>query len=150
MPEPAGPRAALARLRVALAGIWAGGLLTIAAVAAPAAFAALPTASAGAVVRRVFAVEAAASLVLGVLLMLLERRLRRDAPEPAPTMTAEVLLPAGAVFCTVAGYYALLPLLDQARAGAGPLSFGALHAVSTLFFAVKLLLVSALLWRSSR
>ena len=147
MPEG---RPALARFRLVLAGAWLGGLLCIAAIAAPAAFAALPAASAGGVVRRIFAAEAAASLVLGVMLMLVERRLQRDAAPPAPALAAEVLLPAGAVFCTVAGYYALLPLLEQARAGQAGLSFGALHAISTVFFGLKTVLVAALVWRCTR
>jgi hypothetical protein len=145
MPEP---RSALARGRVALAGLWFGGLLCLAAIAAPAVFAALPSAAAGPVVRRFFAAEAASSVVLGAVLMLLGRRLRER--DDAPVLSAEVLLPAGAVFCTVAGYYALLPMMEQARAGAGPLSFGALHAVSSVFFGVKLLLVAALTWRCTR
>lgn len=147
MPEA---RPALARGRLVLAGVWLGGLLCIAGIATPAAFAALPSATAGGVVRRIFASEAAASLVLGVVLMLFERRLQRDASEPASALSAEVLLPAGAIFCTVAGYYALLPLLEQARAGQGALSFAALHGISTVFFGLKTALVAALVWRCTR
>jgi hypothetical protein len=53
------------------------------------------------------------------------------------------------VFCTVAGYFALQPMMAAARAGEGPLSFGQLHAVSAAFYAVKLLLVLALAWRAA-
>jgi hypothetical protein len=53
----------------------------------------------------------------------------------------------GAVFCVVAGYFAVLPLMAQARAGQGGVSFMALHMVSTAFFAVKGLMVAVLAWR---
>jgi hypothetical protein len=38
-------------------------------------------------------------------------------------------------------------MLEAARAGQGSLSFGTLHAVSSAFFALRLLLVAALAWR---
>jgi hypothetical protein len=142
-------RGRLERLRISLAGLWAGGLACIAAIATPAIFAALPVATAGTVVRRIFAVEAATSLVLGLLLIIVERRLQRDR-DGGPALTAEILLPAGAMFCTVAGYYALVPMMAAARAGTGAWSFGALHAASSVLFGLKLLLVLALLWRSTR
>ena len=53
----------------------------------------------------------------------------------------------GALFCTVAGYFALQPMMAAARAGQGAWSFGALHAVSAVFFGLKTLLVLALAWR---
>jgi hypothetical protein len=49
----------------------------------------------------------------------------------------------------VAGYFALLPMMAAARAGQGPLSFGQLHAVSAVFYGVKVLLVLALAWRAA-
>ncbi len=65
--------------------------------------------------------------------------------------STEMLLAAGALFCTVAGYYGLLPALEQARLG-GPsqLSFLQLHALSLAFFGLKGLLVFALAWRATR
>jgi len=53
------------------------------------------------------------------------------------------------VFCTVAGYYALQPMMAAAKSGQGPWSFGALHGVSLAFYGIKLLLVLALAWRST-
>ena len=41
-----------------------------------------------------------------------------------------MLLALGTVFCTVAGYYALAPLMAAARAGQGSLSFAQLHGIS--------------------
>jgi hypothetical protein len=58
-------------------------------------------------------------------------------------------LALGALFCTVAGYFALLPLMHAARSGAGSWSFAQLHAVSAGFFLIKLMLVALLAWRAS-
>jgi hypothetical protein len=40
-------------------------------------------------------------------------------------------------------------MMAGARAGAGPLTFGQLHAVSATFYGVKALLVLALAWRAA-
>lgn len=132
------------RARALLAGLWAGVLLAVAGIATPAPFATLATADAGRVVARVLASEAYLSLAAAMVLFLLERRRARDG---APAMTAEVMLVLGALLCTVAGYFALQPMMAAARAGQGPWSFGTLHAVSTAFFGVKALLVLVLAWR---
>lgn len=132
------------RARALLAGLWAGVLLAVAGIATPAPFATLASADAGRVVARVLASEAYLSLAAAVVLFLLERRRSRDG---APAMTAELMLVLGALLCTVAGYFALQPMMAAARAGQGPWSFGTLHAVSTVFFGVKALLVLVLAWR---
>lgn len=135
-----------ARAQRLLPGVWLGLVLTVAAVATPAAFALLERADAGRVAARVLAVEAYASLGLAALLLALARLDTRAARAP---LGAAVLLPAGALFCTVAGYFALQPLLAQARAGTGPFSFGQLHGFSVACYAVKLMLVAAMAWRAS-
>ncbi|MCV2348624.1 DUF4149 domain-containing protein [Paucibacter sp. Y2R2-4] len=135
------------RFRALLAALWGGLLLSVAWVAAPSAFAVLERAQAGLLVARLFSLEAQLSLAAGLLLMLMERRLARDRGLPA--ISAEFLLPAAAVFCTVAGYYALQPMMAAAKSGQGPWSFGALHGVSLVFYGIKLLLVLALAWRST-
>lgn len=139
----------LARVAMLLAGLWAGLLLAIAAFAAPAAFAALPAAEAGRVVGRLFAREATTSLLVAVVLFMIERRRAGDAAEAGrgSRLSANMLLVAGALFCTVAGYYALQPMMAAARAGQGGWSFGALHAVSSAFYGLKTILVLALAWR---
>ena len=142
-----------ARLQALLAALWGGLLLCIAFVATPSAFAVLERAQAGAYVARVFAIEAQISLALGLVLMLLERRLVRDTLEAggaASQFSARLLLPVVALFCTSAGYYGLQPLMADAKAGAGVASFAALHGVSLAFFAVKGLAVLALAWLLSR
>lgn len=135
------------RFRALLAALWGGLLLSVAWVAAPSAFAVLERAQAGLLVARLFSLEAQLSLAAGLLLMLMERRLARDRGLPA--ISAEFLLPAAAVFCTVAGYYALQPMMAAAKSGQGPWSFGTLHGVSLVFYGIKLLLVLALAWRST-
>ncbi|WP_310384531.1 DUF4149 domain-containing protein [Roseateles sp.] len=137
----------LARSRAVLAAIWGGFLLCIALVAAPAAFAVLERAQAGAVVGRLFELEAQVALGAGLLLILIERRLARDTD--SKNLSAEFFLPAVALFCTVAGYYALQPMMAAAKAGQGPWSFPALHAFSFTFFGLKTLAVLALAWRTS-
>jgi hypothetical protein len=136
----------MTRLRALIAGLWAGLLLAVALIATPAPFATLPTADAGRVVARVLATEAAVSLTVAIVLILLERRRAREG---RPAMSAELLLVLGALFCTVLGYYGLQPMMAAARAGQGAWSFGALHAASTVLFGVKALLVLALAWRAT-
>jgi Domain of unknown function (DUF4149) len=136
-----------ARWRRLLAGSWLGALLTVALIATPAPFATLAVADAGRVAARVLASEAYLSIALGVALVLLERHVasRGDGPQ----LGAGLMLALGAIFCTVAGYFGLQPLMADARAGAGRLSFGQLHAASLVFYGVKVALVAALAWRAS-
>jgi hypothetical protein len=142
----------VARLAALVAGCWAGMLAAVALIAAPAAFATLPAADAGRVVARIFAVEAYVSLALAMLLFIVERARSRRAAEAGEgsVLSAELLLIAGSLFCTVAGYFALQPMMAAARAGQGSMSFGALHGASTAFFALKALLVLTLAWRLTR
>jgi hypothetical protein len=139
------------RLRRLLPGVWAGLLLCIAAIAAPAAFAMLDRPNAGRVVGWIFQREAWTSLLLAVLLLLVERPRARAAAEAGhgSVLSTEMLLLLGSLFCTVAGHFALLPLMDAARAGQGPLSFGQLHFISVGFFGAKLLCVAVLAWRTT-
>jgi hypothetical protein len=140
-------------LRRLLPGLWLGLLLAIALIATPAASNALDKASFGVVARAIFAREAPTSLVLGVLILVIERRdaLARHLATGVTQFSTEMLLAAGALFCTVAGYYGLLPALEQARLG-GPtqLSFLQLHALSLAFFGLKGLLVLVLAWKATR
>ena len=136
-----------------LAAAWLGGLLCLAGIATPAPFATLPREQAGLVVAPMLANEARASLMLGALLMLLQRidvRQRLRAGQAVRAFDARLVLAAGAVFCTVVGYYVVQPYMAQARAGTAALSFGQLHAISAAFFALKCLLVAALAWRLTR
>ena len=142
----------LEQLRRLLPGLWAGVLLGIATIAAPALFATLERADAGRVVGRIFGQEAWLSLVLAVLLLAIERGRARKASEAGQgsVISTEMLLVLGTVFCTVAGYFALQPLMPAARQGQGPLSFGQLHLLSVVFFALKGLLLLGLAWRATQ
>jgi Domain of unknown function (DUF4149) len=137
------------RAAALLAGLWAGVLLGVGVFGAPAAFATVASADAGRMAGRMFAQEANLSLALSVLLFLMQRWQARQGFEGQlqRALTPEILLIAGAMFCTVAGYFALQPMMAAARAGQGALSFGALHGLSMLFFVLKGLLVLTLAWR---
>ncbi|MDP1650588.1 MAG: DUF4149 domain-containing protein [Rubrivivax sp.] len=141
----------LQRWRGLLPGLWAGWLLCVALLATPAPFALLPQADAGRVVGRMLAQEAYVSLALGIVLLVLERLVARRAAAAGQgtQFSTGMVLALGAVFCTIAGYFALQPLMAAARAGQGALSFGQLHAVSTAFYVVKVALVAALAWRAA-
>jgi hypothetical protein len=91
-------------------------------------------------------------LVLGALLLVLERfgTRRAASQEHGMQFTPAMLLTLGALFCTVAGYFALQPLMAAAKAGQGAFSFGQLHALSAAFYLIKLALVLTLAWRAAR
>lgn len=144
--------ALLERARRLLPGLWAGWLLCVALLATPAVFAQLSGAEAGRMVGRMLAQEAYTSLVLGVLVLLLERLAARRAAEAGtgPQFSLGMVLALGTLFCTVAGYFALQPLMPAARVGQGAFTFGQLHAASAAFYGIKGLLVLALAWRAAR
>lgn len=137
------------RVAVLIAGLWAGILLCIGAIAAPAAFATLARADAGRFVNRLFEQDAYLSLTVAVVLFVIERQRSRDAAamSAGSVFSANLMLLLGTLFCTVAGYFAVQPMMDAARAGQGSVSFGMLHAISAGFFVLKGLLVLALTWR---
>ncbi len=130
----------LLRLRRILSGMWAGLLIAIAALAAPAAFGHLVAADAGRVVGHIFVREAWLSLLLAALLLGLGRL--HGVPG-----RMNVLLLWGTVACTLLGYFAVQPLMPAARAGQGVFSFGQLHLISALFYGLKTFLVLVLAWR---
>jgi len=135
------------RWRRLLPGLWAGWLLCVALLATPAGFALLPQADAGRLAARMLAQEAYTSLVLGIVMVLLERgAARRDG---GPQFSWGFGLALGAIFCTVAGYFVIQPMMPAARLGQGPLSFGALHAISSSIYAFKCALVLTLAWRAT-
>ena len=144
-------RPPLQRWAAGLAAGWAGGLLCIAALAAPAAFAVLASAEAGRVVGRLLAQETNLSMALALLLFLIEQRRVRSVAENGrgSVLTTETLLLLGTLFCTIFGAFVVQPMMAEARAGQGNWSFGALHAVSGAFYALKTLLVIGLAWRLS-
>jgi hypothetical protein len=129
-----------------LPGLWAGWLLCVALLATPAPFALLVQSEAGRVVARMLAQEAYTSLALAVLMLVLERvaARRTAAAGGGSQFTSGMVLAAAALFCTVAGYFGLQPLMQAARSGQGALTFGQLHAVSAVFYGIKVLCVLGL------
>ena len=102
-----------ARFAALIAGLWAGILLCIGAIAAPAAFAMLARADAGRLVGRLFEQEAYLSLGVAIVLFAIERQRSRDAAAAGQgsVFSTPLILLLGALFCTVAGHFALLPML---------------------------------------
>jgi hypothetical protein len=135
-----------------LPGLWTGWELCVALLATPAPFATLAQAEAGRVAARMLAQEAYTALALGVLMLILERLAARRAAVAGQgsQFTLGMVLALGTLFCTVAGYFAVQPLMPAARAGQGALSFGQLHAASAAFFIVKLGFIATLAWRAAR
>lgn len=147
--------ASAAHLGRMLPGLWAGVLLCIALLATPAPFATLAVPEAGRVVAHIFLREAYLSLAVAVLLLLLERQAVAEAlargAAGTSRMSTQMLLLLGTLFCTVAGYFGVQPMLAAAKAGqATALSFGQLHAISLGLFGLKIVLVLALAWRGAR
>lgn len=132
-----------------IAGLWAGILLCIGALAAPSAFATLSVTDAGRFAGRLFAQEAYLSIGVALVLFVIERQRSRNAAAAGTgsVFSVNLMLLLGTLFCTVAGYFAVLPLMEAARAGKGNLSFETLHTVSGSFFLLKGLLVLTLAWR---
>jgi hypothetical protein len=140
-------------LRRLLPGIWFGVLVAIALIATPAASGALDKASFGTVARAIFAREAPTSFVFGVIILVIERRdaLALHLATGVSQFSTEMTLAIAALFCTVAGYYGLEPMMEQARSGAlTPLTFLQLHSISLALFGVKGLLVLTLAWKATR
>lgn len=137
------------RLAAWLSGLWTGVLLGVALIGAPAGFATVPTAAAGRIAGRMFAQEAYLGLVVAVVLFLLLRTQARRAAAvgTGSVFSTDMLLVLGTLFCTVAGYFALQPMMAAARAGQGSWSFGALHAASMALYGLKVLLAALLAWR---
>ncbi len=141
----------LGRLGASLAGAWTGLMIGVGAVAAPLLFALLPRPEAGLVATRLFSLDATIGLAIGAVLMLIGLQLGSDraALGRGSRFSVELGLALAALFCIVAGHYALLPMIEDAHAGRGSLSFGALHAIASAFFVAKVSIVTLLAWRLS-
>ncbi len=139
----------LRRIAAWLSGLWGGLLLGVGLIGAPAGFAVAAAEIAGRSAGRMFAVEAHVSLLIAMLLLFALRKAAPTQPGGAaePVFNTNLLLVLGTLFCTIAGYFVLQPMMAAARAGQGSLSFGALHGLSAGFFALKALLVLSLAWR---
>jgi hypothetical protein len=140
--------AALRRVAAWLAGAWAGLIAAIGFVVAPLVFATLPRADAGRVAARLFALDATIGVCAGALLLLLAFQLARQAAEHgASRFSTDMLLVLVALFCIIAGHYAIQPMMEARLRGEGGSSFAVLHGVASAFFLVKFLAVAVLAWR---
>jgi len=141
----------LDRLRRLAPALWAGVLLCVAGSATPAPFATLAQTDAGRVVGHIFGREAWLSLALGVGLLAAERlRARRAvALGQGSQFSTEMVLVLAVLFCTVAGYFGLQPLMAAARSGQGGWTFGQLHGISLALFGLKIVLLLVLAWRGT-
>lgn len=140
----------LTRWQTWLSGLWAGVLLTIGALVAPALFAVLDRTLAGQTAGRLFTLEARISLVVAAVLLVLEyRRLRRDTWRLNPgRWSPELLLTLLAFVLTAVSHLALHPMIQAAKTGQPmALSFAALHGMSSVLYALKTAAVLLLFWR---
>ena len=140
--------ARLGRFASWLAGLWTGVIAAVGFVAAPTLFAVLPRADAGRVAARLFETDAYLGLGAGVILLMLALP-RTDAirRQGSSRFSAELMLVLAALFCIVAGQFAVQPMIESARRGEGSASFAVLHGVASLFFVAKFVAVAALAWR---
>jgi hypothetical protein len=131
--------------------VWAGLVGAVGFVVAPLLFATLPRADAGRVAARLFAVDATIGVCVGALLLVLTTQLARHAAvQGASRFSTDMLLVLGALFCIIAGHYAVEPMMQaRLRGEAGP-SFAVLHGVASAFFLLKFLAAGALAWRLTR
>ncbi|MDQ6639081.1 MAG: DUF4149 domain-containing protein, partial [Pseudomonadota bacterium] len=128
--------------------VWAGLVAGVGFVAAPVLFATLARGDAGRAVARLFAVDAAIGVGFGAVLLVLALQLaRRDAAEGTSRFSAEMLLVLMALFCIVAGHYAIQPMMDSAGRGEGGASFAVLHGVGAAFLVLKFVALAVLAWR---
>lgn len=141
----------LLRFQSWLAGVWAGLVIGVGAVAAPTLFATFERSIAGEGAGRIFGVEARLSLAFAAILFVIERRRVRDLLESGiqiSVVSLNLLLTLGALFLTIFGEFALHPMIGAVKAGQpSMLSFGALHGISASLFWLKGLMVAVLAWR---
>jgi uncharacterized membrane protein YidH (DUF202 family) len=131
-----------------LAGLWTGAMVAIGFVAAPTLFATLPRADAGRVAACLFEIDAYVGLAVAALLLVLAMRTPRALHRAATSrFSVELMLVLAALFCIVAGYFAVQPMIETARRGEGGPSFAVLHGVASAFFLAKVVAAAVLAWR---
>jgi hypothetical protein len=128
--------------------LWTGAVLAIALIAAPSAFAALPSKElAGQVAARMFSIEAYGSVVLAAAAWFTMKG--ESLKSSWPLAMALLLVMIG----TIAGYFGLQPELQQVKTTLGSTSerYGVLHGLSMGLYTLKALAWIAasmlLLWR---
>lgn len=136
------------KLRLLIAGLWAGNLWTIGALVAPALFATLADrALAGTIAGTLFHWQFWCSIACGTLLLGLVSRIR-------PNRTLLLLIVAMLV-CALLNQYGIRPEMALLKAqaaggqmvGADKARFGMLHGVSSAIYLLQSSLSLVLLWR---
>ena len=143
----------MAQIQSWLAGVWAGVVLALGGLAAPALFSVLERSMAGTGAGRIFTLESYVSLGMSMLMFVLERRRVRDAVDAGraqSAMSATLLMVLAVLFLTIVGQHVLHPMIQAARQGMSTaLSFGALHGISAVLYWCKAVLLLVMAWRLS-
>jgi hypothetical protein len=143
----------MAQVQGWLAGLWAGVVLALGGLAAPALFSVLERSMAGTGAGRIFTLESYVSLGISMLMFVLERRRVRDAVDAGQAqsaMSATLLMVLAILFLTIVGQHVLHPMIQAARQGQSTaLSFGALHGISAVLYWCKAVLLLVMAWRVS-
>jgi len=149
---PAGKRLAAARLLVAV--LWAGTLWALGYIAAPAAFAAVPSTVAGDVVASLLNRLGWVSLGCAALMLLLVRL----SPDLDAVRGCSLnLLVLAMLACALVMWAGLQPAMAQLRELAGPsgvrasphwTQFAVMHGVSQLFHVIESVLAAVLVLKS--
>jgi hypothetical protein len=128
-----------------LLALWAGSLVTVCAIAAPAAFAVLSDRqTAGQVAGRLFLIETIVGIVVSVVVLAAYAASRIIAPRSVAVLVAI------AAAAPLISHVILSPLMDSARSAGNMARFGALHGVSALLFAIACICSVAALWIFNR
>jgi hypothetical protein len=141
----------LSRWQAWLVTLWAGAVVVVGGLAAPALFSVLPRDMAGTGAGRMFHLESQLSLFMAMLVFVMERRRVRDAVESGAqqsAMSATLLMTLVVLFLTIFGQHVLHPMIQAARQGApSGLSFAALHGISAALYWGKALILLVMSWR---
>lgn len=133
-----------------ISSVWAGMLLTVGGLAAPALFQVLDRVQAGTGAGRIFTLEARVSLLLGLAMLVLSWLSSRS-----PVGRANLVCLLLVIGLTAVGHFGLHPLIQAVKTGQPlpepfmQLTFAQLHGASSALFALKTVLVVVLSWRLS-
>lgn len=137
----------LQQIAATLAALWAGIMIGVGYICAPVIFQMLPEQRkiAGSIAGQTFTVTAYVALACGIAILLLVKQANKKAGFYTPN--APMILVLAALFLAITGQFVVHPQVAQARDfGNTSLSFGTLHAISTLIFIAESLCVLALNW----
>lgn len=147
-----------ARVRLLVATFWVGSLWTIGYIVAPTLFTTLTdNALAGTIAGRLFRIEAWASIVSAVVLLVLAWFTPEEQDDKASKRQSWLI--GGMLACTLIGYFAFQPFMSALREAAVAsggmtgnikMQFGLLHGISSAFYLVESLLGLVLVWQQGR